>query len=75
VDAACAVLARLDRIEELHLRGAPAASILAEVEALVDEASAWAAREGDARALRAADTLRASVRSPGDGERPLLAAG
>ena len=41
MDAARAVLARLERIEELERRGTPAAAMLTEVRALLAEAEAW----------------------------------
>ena len=45
MDEARAVLRRLERIEALEREGAPAASLLAEVHALVAEAEAWLAVE------------------------------
>ena len=63
MDEARAVLARLERIEELHLAGAPAREILAELAALVEEATAWADVEGDERALRAVQTCRLKLAS------------
>ena len=63
MDEARAVLARLDRIEELHLAGAPAREILAELAALVEEATAWSEAEGDERALRAVQTCRLKLAS------------
>jgi hypothetical protein len=52
-----AVLARLERIEALERARAEPAAILAELRALVEEAEAWARREGDPRALAAARQL------------------
>ena len=40
------VLERLDRVERLHLAGAPAAAVLRELRALVEEAEDWLAAEG-----------------------------
>ena len=40
------VLERLDRVEALHLSGAPAATVLDELRALVTEAEDWLAAEG-----------------------------
>ena len=40
------VLERLDRVEALHLSGAPAAAVLDELRALVTEAEDWLAVEG-----------------------------
>ena len=45
MDEARAVLRRLDRIEVLERKGAPARSLLAEVHALLAEAEAWVASE------------------------------
>jgi hypothetical protein len=57
MDEARAVLARLERIEALEREGASVPSLLAELRELVGEASAWAEREGDPRALQAAEVL------------------
>jgi hypothetical protein len=43
MDEARALLRRLERIEALEREHAPAASLLAEVRALLDEAEAWLA--------------------------------
>jgi hypothetical protein len=51
------VLARLARIEALR-RGGAESELLAELQALVPEAEAWARTEGDARARAAASKLR-----------------
>jgi len=63
VDEARAVLARLERIEELDGRGVPPAVLLAEVQALLDEAEAWVRAEpgGTERAADAIDRCRASL--------------
>ncbi|HYZ77262.1 MAG TPA: hypothetical protein VE596_07790 [Gaiellaceae bacterium] len=41
MDEARNVLARLDRIDELHARGAPPGALLAEVRVLLAEAEEW----------------------------------
>ena len=64
------MLERLDRIDELHLAGAPAATLLAELRALLGEAEQWLDAEhagqaaGDAveRCRAALDAHRAAVR-------------
>ena len=49
------MLERLDRVEQLHLAGAPATTLLGELRALVAEAEDWLAAEGtDAEAAEAA---------------------
>jgi hypothetical protein len=40
------VLDRIDRVESLHLSGAPAATVLTELRALITEAEDWLAAEG-----------------------------
>ena len=45
MDEARAVLRRLSRIEALEREGAPPRSLLAEVQALLEEAEAWVASE------------------------------
>jgi len=57
MDEARAVLTRLERIEALEREGASVSSLLAELRELFGEATAWAEREGDPRALRAAEAL------------------
>jgi ElaB/YqjD/DUF883 family membrane-anchored ribosome-binding protein len=57
MDEARAVLARLERIEALEREGAAVPSLLAELRELVREAGAWAERERDPRARRAAEAL------------------
>jgi len=57
MDEARAVLTRLERIEVLEREGASPRSLLAELRELVGEATAWAEREGDPRALQAAEAL------------------
>jgi hypothetical protein len=51
------VLKRLERIDELRAGGSTR-ELLAELEALVAEAEAWALAEGDVRARQAAAELR-----------------
>lgn len=62
MDEARAVLTRLERIEALEREGASALSLLAELRELIGEATAWAEREGDARALEVAEALVAAGR-------------
>jgi hypothetical protein len=45
VDEARAVIARLERIEELDQRGAPASELLDEVRGLLSDAEAWVRTE------------------------------
>jgi hypothetical protein len=52
-----AVLRRLERIEALEREGADARLLLPELKELVSEATAWAERERDPRALEAAAAL------------------
>ena len=52
-----AVLRRLERIEALEREGADAGLLLPELQELVGEATAWAQRERDPRALDAAAAL------------------
>jgi len=59
MDEARAVLQRLERIEALEREGASPAALLAEMQALVREAEAWARLEGDERASEAAAALAA----------------
>jgi hypothetical protein len=59
MDEARAVIERLDRIEELEREGAPPQALLAELQALVREAEAWARLEGDERAEDAVAALAA----------------
>jgi len=40
------VIERLDRVEALHLAGAPAGAVVDELRALVSEAEDWLAAEG-----------------------------
>ena len=54
------MLARLERIEALEREGAGVPSLLAELRELVHEATAWAERECDPRARKAAAALAAA---------------
>jgi hypothetical protein len=62
MDVTDALLRRLRRIEELDRGAAPAHELLGELRALVEEAEAWARREGDDRAAEAVDRCRAALR-------------
>ena len=53
-----AVIERLDRIETLEREGASPEALLAELQALVREAEAWARLEGDERAEAAVAALQ-----------------
>jgi hypothetical protein len=55
------VLERLARIDALRARGAPTGEIVAELQALVPEAEAWARREGGDAGSDAVDELRAAL--------------
>lgn len=55
---------RLSRIDALTGRGAPAGELLGELRALVREAEAWAALEGDERAAIAVDRCRDALSLP-----------
>jgi hypothetical protein len=57
MDAARAVLDRLERIEALDRSGAGAPALLAELRELVREATEWAEAEDDPDARAAAETL------------------
>ncbi len=59
MDEARAVLARLERIEELDRAGAAPGDVLSELAALAREAATWAERERDPRAREAAAALAA----------------
>jgi len=56
-DLTARVLSRLERIDELRVRGVEEA-LLPELRALLPEAEAWARAEGDARAQAAILKLR-----------------
>jgi hypothetical protein len=64
MDEARAVLARLDRIEELEREGAPPGAVLEELRGLVHEAEAWARVEGDERARVAIARCDAALTTP-----------
>jgi hypothetical protein len=66
MDEATNVLVRLERIQELERRRAPAAELLEELRALVGEAEQWARVEGDARARAAAADLDDAVHTGGE---------
>jgi hypothetical protein len=57
MEEARAVLARLERIEALEREGATVPFLLAELRELVREATEWADRERDPRAVEAAAEL------------------
>ena len=57
------MLERLERIEELEHRGAPARELLDELRTLVREAEAWARSEGDERAAGAVERCRDALAS------------
>jgi hypothetical protein len=61
MDVTHALLRRLRRIEELDRRAAPAAELLFELRALVEEAEAWVRHEGDERAAAAVDRCRSAL--------------
>jgi hypothetical protein len=63
MEEARAVLARLERIEELGRRDAPAGVLLAEVRTLLSEAEAWVRAEpaGTDGAAAAIDRCRAAL--------------
>jgi hypothetical protein len=63
VEEARRVLDRLDRVEVLHLAGAPAATVLDELRALVSEAEDWLAADGPGTedAERALDHCRTAL--------------
>ena len=58
------MLARLDRIEALEREGAGVPSLLAELRELMREATEWAERERDPRALDAAAALAEARQAP-----------
>ncbi len=61
MEEARAVLARLERIEQLDRAGAPPAALLPELRALVGEAEEWARRERDPQAEAAVAALAAAA--------------
>jgi hypothetical protein len=64
VDDARAVLARLDRIETLEREGAPPGVLLDELRGLVQDAEAWARREGGERAKNAVERCASALSAP-----------
>ena len=62
MDEARTVLARLERLDDLQLRGAPPGALLAEVRVLLEEAEEWLAVEpvGTERAAAALARCRAA---------------
>jgi hypothetical protein len=64
MDEARAVLARLDRIEELDREGAPPGVLLEELRGLVQAAETWAKLEGDERARTAVEGCDAALSQP-----------
>ena len=64
MDEARAVLARLDRIEELEREGAPPGALLEELRGLVQAAEAWVRVEGDERAQLALDRCETALAAP-----------
>jgi len=64
MDEARAVLARLDRIEELEREGAPPGVLLEELRGLVQAAEAWAKLEGDERARKAVERCDSALVQP-----------
>jgi hypothetical protein len=64
MDEARAVLARLDRIEELEREGAPPGVLLEELRGLVQAAETWAKLEGDERARTAVRHCDAALSQP-----------
>ena len=64
MDEARAVLARLDRIEELDREGAPPGVLLEELRGLVQAAEAWARLEGGERARVAVERCEAALAEP-----------
>jgi hypothetical protein len=61
VDESEAVLRRLERIEALDRRGAPASELVEELRALVREAETWSRREGGDAGARAVADLRSAL--------------
>lgn len=61
MDEAEAVLARLERIDRLRSSGAPAASLLDELRALLGEAEEWSRTEGGEAGRDAVAGLRVAL--------------
>ena len=64
MDEARAVLARLDRIEQLERHGAPPGTVLEELRGLVQAAEAWVRLEGGERAEKAVERCAAALAQP-----------
>jgi hypothetical protein len=64
MDEARAVVARLDRIEELEREDAPPGVLLEELRGLVQAAEAWVRVEGDERARLAVERCDAALAAP-----------
>ena len=64
MDDARVVLARLDRIEALEREGAPPGVLLEELRGLVQEAEAWARKEGGERARDAVEKCASALGAP-----------
>ena len=61
VEESRAVLERLERIERLDRTGAAPLEIVAELKALLEEASAWSRAEGGDASERAVGELRSAL--------------
>jgi hypothetical protein len=61
VDESRAVLARIERIEELERAGAGPRELVPELRALLDEADAWSRKEGGEAGTLAVDALRRAL--------------
>lgn len=61
MEEARAVLARLERIEELDRAGAPPTALLPELQKLIREAEAWARAERDPEAEAAVNACAAAL--------------
>jgi hypothetical protein len=61
VDEVSAIVGRLERIERLRRDGAAAATLLAELRALLGEAEAWSRLEGGEAGEQAVARLRAAL--------------
>ena len=61
MDESAAVLERLERIEALDRAGAEPVEIVAELRALLHEATSWSRAEGGEAGERAVDRLRHAV--------------
>ena len=64
MDEARAVMARLDRIEELDRIGAPPGAVLEELRGLVQAAEAWVRLEGGERAKEAVERCASALAQP-----------